>query len=170
MCDPLASAALGPTPVAIPIPLLRSVYREARRAFPGECCGWLSGPRASPGIVDRARPCTNAQERGQHPTRPDRTVETAYVLSTTDLLALNHSFDGDEPARVIYHSHPNGRAYFSATDREVALSPWSDGPAYPVQHLVVGIDARRVNAAALFAWSAAEKRFVEVARYAGEDS
>ena len=52
-------------------------------------------------------------------------------------MALSRSFDGESPARVIYHSHPNGQAYLSPTDREVATSPWGDGPAYPVQQLVI---------------------------------
>jgi proteasome lid subunit RPN8/RPN11 len=77
--------------------------------------------------------------------------------------------DGERPARVIYHSHPNGRAYLSATDREVATSPWGDGPAYPVQQLVVGIDGEAVREAALFAWSDQRGEFVEVARFPGMD-
>ena len=31
-------------PVAIPRELLEKTYREARKAFPYECCGWLTGP------------------------------------------------------------------------------------------------------------------------------
>ncbi|HIM49578.1 MAG TPA: hypothetical protein EYM32_11990 [Dehalococcoidia bacterium] len=73
------------------------------------------------------------------------------------------------PARIIFHSHPNGQAYFSPTDREVATSPWGDGPAYPVQQLVVGIDDRRVVEAALFAWSDDENGFVQIARFDGAD-
>jgi hypothetical protein len=38
-----------------------------------------------------------------------------------------------------------------------------------VQQLVVGIDARRVTEAALFAWSDADGGFVEVARFEGAD-
>ena len=75
----------------------------------------------------------------------------------------------DTPARIIYHSHPNGRAYLSDTDRTVATSPWGDGPAYPVQQLVVGIDAERVVEAALFDWSDEAGGFVELARYNGAD-
>jgi proteasome lid subunit RPN8/RPN11 len=82
-------------------------------------------------------------------------------------MALNRSFDGESPAVVIYHSHPNGQAYLSPTDREVATSPWGDGPAYPVQQLVIGIDGEKVNEAALFAWSDDEGGFVEIARYEG---
>ena len=153
-------------PIAIPRELLEQVYREARRCFPAECCGWLSGPRDG-GAAETIRPGVNMQEAGQHPTAADRTAETAYVLSGPDLLALNRGLDDAAPPLVIYHSHPNGRAYFSDTDRAVAASPWGDGPAYPVQQLVVGIDRQQVVEAALFAWSDAAGGFVEVARFAG---
>jgi proteasome lid subunit RPN8/RPN11 len=157
----------GDGAVSIPAALLDEVYREARRAYPHECCGWLSGERAAAGVSE-LRACANQQPGGQHPTEPGRGAETAYVIAGEDLLALARSLDGARPARVIYHSHPNGRAYLSATDREVATSPWGDGPAYPVQQLVVGIDERAVREAALYAWSEERGEFVEVARFPGE--
>jgi proteasome lid subunit RPN8/RPN11 len=153
-------------PYEIPDGILDAVFREARAAFPAECCGWLTGGRGER-TVTAIRPCANAQAAGDHPSVPGRTAETAYVIAGADLLALARSFDGEDPARVIYHSHPNGRAYFSATDREAATSPWGDGPAYPVQQLVVGIDAERVVELAIFAWSDAESGFVEIARQPG---
>lgn len=153
-------------PVAIPRALLEDVYREARRAFPLECCGWLAGPRAAH-AVSEMRSCANQQRGGQHPSQPGRGAETAYVIAGDDLLALVRGLDGDRPARVIYHSHPNGRAYLSDTDRQVATSPWGDGPAYPVQQLVVGVDQAAVREAALFAWSDAAGGFVEIARFDG---
>ena len=158
----------APTPLDIPAEVLAEVYREARRAFPFECCGWLAGPVGFSQAVDTVRGCENAQDSGTHPTKAERGAETAYVITGSDLLALNHSLDSETPAKVIFHSHPNGGAYFSPTDREVATSPWGDGPAYPVQQLVVGITETRVEAAALFAWSDEEEGFVEIARYAGE--
>ena len=155
-----------PTPLEIPPGILAEVYREARRAFPFECCGWLAGPADGSG-VDTVRSCENAQDSGTHPTQAARGAETAYVITGSDLLALNESLDGETPAKVIFHSHPNGRAYFSPTDREVASSPWGDGPAYPVQQLVVGITETQVEEAALFAWSDEEEGFVQIASYAG---
>ena len=153
-------------PLEIPESLLTSVYREARDAFPAECCGWLTGPVYGVG-VDAIRPAVNAQDDGGNPTVSDRTAERAYVLNAEDLLALNGSLDSDTPARIIYHSHPNGQAYFSETDRTVAASPWGDGPAYPVQQLVVGIDAEKVVEAALFGWDDEVGGFVELARFPG---
>jgi adenylyltransferase/sulfurtransferase len=158
----------GERPLEIPRQLLEAVYREARAAFPAECCGWLTGPTGGAG-VDAIRPCANAQAEGDHPTAADRTAETAYVIAGDDLLALSRSLDSAAPARIIYHSHPNGQAYLSAIDRDVATSPWGDGPAYPVQQLVVGIDARQVTEAALFAWSDDAASFVEIARFPGTE-
>ena len=131
-----------------------------------ECCGWLIGSSSHNQIV-AVRACVNAKTLGVHTAVPDRGAETAYEFTAQDTLDLARSFDTDAPAVVIYHSHPNGRAYFSATDRQVAKGPWGDGPSYPVQQLVVGIDASRVVEAALFAWSQEDNDFVEIARYKG---
>lgn len=153
-------------PISIPGDILLQVYRQARATFPHECCGWLVGPRDGD-AVSAVRQCDNAQEAGGHPTAAERGAETAYVFSASDLLDLNRTLDGDTPPRVIYHSHPNGRAYFSPTDQQVARDPWGDGPAYPVQQLVVGIDSERVVEAALFDWSDEANEFVEIARFPG---
>ncbi len=142
------------------------VYGHAREIFPAECCGWLAGPRDH-GAVDEMRRCDNAQSQGAHPSAEERGDDTAYVIAGADLLALNRELDSERPPLVIYHSHPNGRAYFSETDRRVATSPWGDGPTYAVQQLVVGIDGERVKEAALFAWSEPENGFVEIWRTPG---
>ncbi len=157
-----------PAPLEIPRSILEEVYQEARQAFPAECCGWLAGPTGDTS-VSVARKCINAQASGTHPTTPERGAETAYVFTGEDLMDLNRSLDTDQPARIIYHSHPNGQAYLSETDRGVATSPWDDGPAYPVQQLVVGIDDKRVVEAALFDWSDEENGFIEIARFEGGD-
>ena len=156
------------TPLEIPGDVLTQIFQESRKSFPAECCGWLSGPTGG-AAATTLRPCENAQAEGAHPTESTRNAETAYVISGKDLLELNRSLDSDVPALVIYHSHPNGGAYFSPTDREVATSPWGDGPAYPVQQLVVGITAERVVAAALFAWSDDARDFIEIATYQGAE-
>ncbi len=157
-----------PTPIAIERELLESVYREARKSYPAECCGWLSGPRNEES-ANQLRTCINAQEGGEHPTQSGRAADTAYVIAGDDLLALNRELDSEQPAKLIYHSHYNGRAYFSQTDHEVATSPWGDGPMYPVQQLVVGITSETVVEAALFAWSDKASAFVEIQRFEGAE-
>jgi [CysO sulfur-carrier protein]-S-L-cysteine hydrolase len=146
-------------PIAIPDALRAQIYAHARAAFPAECCGYLTGPAASP-TVDTAVACRNAQPDGGHPTHPHRGPDTGFVIAGAELLAFARSFDGPRPARVVYHSHPNGRAYFSDVDQDLAR-----GPAYPVQHLVVGVTARGVTEAAQLAWSPAGGAYVEVARW-----
>jgi proteasome lid subunit RPN8/RPN11 len=157
-----------PSAVRIPQELLREVYFHARESFPAECCGWLCGPRGN-SIADTVRRAHNAYAPGRHPTAGDRTTQDAYLIEGAELLELDRSFRSDYPAKVIYHSSPNGRAYFSRTDREVAIGPWGDRPIYPAQQLVVALDAVQVIEAKLFAWDGQEKRdFIEVAQYAGD--
>ena len=155
------------TPIAIPHELLKAIYAHAIAAFPEECCGYLIG--RSPAAVDGAVACRNAQADGEHPVAPARRADTGFVIAGAELFRFANSFDGDRPARIVYHSHTNGRAYLSAVDRELAA-----GPAYPVQHVVIGVapsaafDARMaaVTEVAQFAWSAADGDYVEVARWA----
>ena len=155
-------------PMDIPNGVLLAVYREARAAFPSECCGWLTGPADGDG-VDAIRPAENAQDADALIPIAGRTSERAYSFNFDDVRALDESFTSATPARIIYHSHPNGQAYFSETDREVATQPpgWGEGPVFPVQQLVVGIDAERVVEAALFGWDDDAGGFVELARYEG---
>ena len=153
------------TPVAIPSDVLAVVYRHAIAAFPDECCGYLVGARGD--AADAAVACRNAQTDGEHPIAPERGADTGFVIAGAELLAFAASFDTARPARVVYHSHTNGRAYFSAIDRQMAAGP--AGPAYPVQHLVIGVEDRAIREAAQFAWSDGARDFVEVARWAGED-
>jgi proteasome lid subunit RPN8/RPN11 len=86
------------------------------------------------------------------------------VIADAELLGFARGFDGPRPPRIVYHSHTNGRAYFSAVDQDLAR-----GPAYPVQHLVVGVTAHRVTEAAQLAWSAAAGAYVEIARWPVEE-
>ena len=141
---------------AIPIPAAAAaaIYAHARREYPAECCGYLAGDELA--VVE----CRNAQPDGLHPTEPDRGADTGFVIAGAELLAFARSFDSERPARVVYHSHTNGRAYFSSVDQTLA-----DGPAYPVQHLVVGVTADAVVEAAQFAWSADARAYVEIARW-----
>lgn len=150
------------TPIAIPPSVLEAIYAHAIAAFPDECCGYLVG--GAPGAVDAAVACRNAQADGGHPIAPERGADTGFVIDGAELLGFARSFDTARPARIVYHSHTHGRAYFSSVDRRMAAS--DAGPAYPVQHVVIGVVAGRVTEAAQFAWSEAARDFVEIARWA----
>ncbi|MBK9070288.1 MAG: Mov34/MPN/PAD-1 family protein [Myxococcales bacterium] len=137
--------------------LRAALYDAARAAYPNECCGWLT--------ATSLRPCHNAQATAAHPTTINRSAETAYVIDGDDLIAFASAFAGGDLPLAVYHSHPNGRAYFSPTDRACALDPWGDGPAYPVAHIVVGVAARGVTEVAVFAWCDEARDFVETDRW-----
>ena len=120
-----------------------AIYAHAREAFPHECCGYLAG--------DRVIRCTNVA--ASEPLVAGRGEETSFAIGGAELLAFAKSFDGPAPARVLYHSHTNGRAYISPLDR-------ANAGGYPVHHLVVGLTAEGVVEAALF-----DPGFVELARW-----
>jgi proteasome lid subunit RPN8/RPN11 len=145
------------TAIEIPPGLREQLYAHARAAFPDECCGYLVG---SAGTVDAIVSCRNAQLDGDHPTEPARGADTGFVIAGAELLAFARSFDTERPARIVYHSHTNGRAYLSTVDRALA-----NGPSYPVQHLVIAVTADGVTEAAQFAWSDEQRDHVEVARW-----
>lgn len=138
-------------PIAIPPALLARVYAHARAAFPAECCGYLRGGAT----LDEVVPCTNAQDAEGDPTRG---ADRGFVIAGRELFDFARSLDGERPARIVYHSHPNGRAYFSETDRRLALAA-----RYPVQHLVVGVTREAVTETAQFAIAGDE--VVELARW-----
>lgn len=146
-------------PIAIPDGVRDAIYRHARDAYPAECCGYLVGPARGDAVV-RSVPCRNAQGDGDHPIAPERGADTGFVIAGAELLAFARSFDSEAPARIVYHSHPNGRAYLSAIDRQLAA-----GPAYPVQHVVIGVTGDAITEVAQFAWSDGAGDYVEVARW-----
>ena len=162
----------GPVAVRPPHPVLdpdalAAIYAHARRDYPNECCGIAFGPKADARAA-RAQPCVNIQNdlHAADPVTHTRDARTAYNLGAGDLLKLGKSLRGDEPAKIIYHSHVDidgDGCYFSATDQAAALM---DGePSYPVEYLVVDVRADGVRGAAQFAWDAAAKAYVEIGRY-----
>jgi proteasome lid subunit RPN8/RPN11 len=161
-----------PAPPALPHPtvtpeVLAELYAHARREYPNECCGLVYGPRGLP-TATRAQPCVNIQNQlhAEDPGRNPRDARTAYNLDAPDLFRLQKSLRGDEPAKIVYHSHVDIQgdgAYFSDTDQAAAQM---DGePAYPVEYVVIDVRADGTRGAAQFAWDAARKAYVEVRRY-----
>ena len=162
---------MSATPVAPPHPVLTdealaAIYAHARREHPNECCGVVFGPKQQP-IAGRAVACVNIQDQlhAEDPAKHTRTARTAYNLGAGDLFKLQKSLRGDEPAKLIYHSHVDVGAYFSDTDQAAAVM---DGePSYPVEYVVIDVKANAVGGAAHFAWDATARRYVEIGRYPG---
>lgn len=143
---------------------LAVIYDHARREYPKECCGLVSGPRSEP-IADQARPCANIQDElhAEDPQTHTRDARTAYNLGAGDLFALQKSLRGDRPVKIVYHSHVEVGAYFSDTDQ--AAARFGDEPAYPVEYVVIDIRADGPHGCKQFAWDEGKKTYVEVAAY-----
>ncbi|MFF4343066.1 Mov34/MPN/PAD-1 family protein [Kitasatospora sp. NPDC001540] len=122
---------------------LAVIHQHAIEEFPREACGFIlaSGVRRARNVIDELH--------AADPDSYERTSATGYALGIEDAIFLDASFDTDDPVLVIYHSHPNGRAYFSEEDVRRALL---DGrPVYPgVLQLVVGVEGGSVREARLF--------------------
>ena len=142
--------------VAIARDVLAAIYAHAREGYPEEVCGFIVG-------ADEARRCENRQNalHAEDPATFPRDARTAYNLGPKDLFFLDRSQKSDRPVRVIYHSHVDVGAYFSAEDERAATA---DGELlYPVDYLVVDVRRDGVRGAKLFRFAGG--RFVEVGSY-----
>ena len=147
---------------------LAAIYAHARREHPNECCGIVYGPKAD-AIASRAVACVNIQNElhAEDPEKHTRDARTAYNLGAGDLFKLGKSLRGDEPAKIVYHSHVDvareDGAYFSDTDQ--AAATMEGEPTYPVEYVVVDVRRDGVRGAAQFAWDPDARRYVEIGRY-----
>jgi proteasome lid subunit RPN8/RPN11 len=137
---------------------LEIIYQHARREFPRECCGFVLGRGPQAEVVV----CDNQQDR-YHAIDPEtypRTSANAYMFGAKDVLALDRSLGSENPATIVYHSHPRVGAYFSAEDVRAALAA-----SWPVDYLVVDCQDDEIREAKLFRREG--ESFIEVERFAG---
>jgi adenylyltransferase/sulfurtransferase len=144
-------------PASLDPDTLRAIYAHATQCYPAECCGLVTdaGLRRSRNVMDE-----------MHALDPDafpRTSRTGFQLAAADQLFLARSMHSELPVRVVYHSHVDVGAYFSAADRAGATldgEPLHRG----LQHLVVDAQADGVRGARLYAHEGGD-RFREVSRF-----
>lgn len=140
-----------------------AIVAQAEREFPYECCGFIIGD----GSIEEVRPITNIQNRkhSEDPKSFPRGARTAFLMEPKEHLAVLNEIDRRKLAlRVVYHSHPDHDAYFSATDRAQACSFDPSEPDYPdTAYIVLSVKSGKFQRAAAFAWDAATKDFVETA-------
>ena len=88
-----------------------AIEKHARRTYPAECCGLLSG---SNGVITDIHPLRNDAEK----------PETRYSATPEDLFAAMRRIREEGQALLgVYHSHPRTAAYPSASDVEMAFYP-----------------------------------------------
>jgi proteasome lid subunit RPN8/RPN11 len=140
---------------------LEAIIAYAEREFPNECCGFIIGDAAS----EEVRPITNIQDRkhAEDPAAFPRDARTAFLMEPKEHLAVMNEVDRRKlDLRIVYHSHPDHDAYFSATDRAQACSFDFEYPDYPdTAYVVMSVRSAKFVRAAAFVWDPAKKEFVE---------
>ena len=141
---------------------LHEIFAHAEGAYPEEACGIVIGKHGEPktNVVRRCGNLAN-QYHQDDPIRYSRDAKTAYIRDPKDLLRIQSEADGKGFEFVlIYHSHPDHEAYFSETDRELAL--FDGEPVWPqLRYLVVSVKNGTVSYFKAFSWDSVEKQFRE---------
>ena len=99
--------------LALPASLQDQIAREARAAYPGECCGLIEGVR-----TQGAAQGDGFHAVALHPARNLATVLDRFDLDPTDHIAAAKAARSRDYALIgCYHSHPDGRAAPSQADQ-----------------------------------------------------
>ena len=145
---------------ALPPDRLAEIVRHAEAGYPEEVCGMVIGIPGAPDTF-RVRPIANIAntEPQSDPGGRRHTARTAYKMDPREQLQVLRELDTQgRDVVAFYHSHPDHEAYFSAMDREHALSggePIWPGPSY----LVVSVIGGRVRSAQWFTWDPDRREF-----------
>jgi proteasome lid subunit RPN8/RPN11 len=172
MRDPKSSWATGG--LSIDEGVLARVDEEARAAYgrDEESCGFLLGPVGDPLAVDGILPMENRANK-LHALDPASYPRTGRMYFDIDALAfakkVRSQAELGHPVKVLYHSHLDVGAYFSATDA-AAATMGGDEPPYDLAYLVTSVrgggggastERPHVDDRKLFVWDATTRVFVE---------
>ena len=142
--------------------LYNEMKQHALEAYPEECCGFiLYDPENDTEILRRVR--NVATERHQKdPVNFPRDGRDGYVMDERELLEIQRSLDDQTyELRAIYHSHPNGKAYFSKED-EARAKMW-DEPIYPeAVYIVLGTDGQSITGVTGHQWNEERLEYEDV--------
>ncbi len=110
----------------------------------------------------RVWPIRNIQDEKHRevPEKFPRTAKEAYWMDPAELLRAQKQMR-QNAARlfVIYHSHTNGEAYFSAEDERLALDEFGE-PLYPdVFYFVIPVKNSKASEGIFFKWNPEFKKF-----------
>jgi proteasome lid subunit RPN8/RPN11 len=151
--------------LVIPRAVLDRVSEEARLAYgrDEESCGFLVGPAADGLRIDGIVPMTN-RANALHRLDPESYPRTGRTYFDIDSMKfereITKGLQNARPVKVLYHSHLDVGAYFSATDAEVAKMGQGE-PPWDLAYLVTSVRAGEVDDRKLFVWDPATQGFVE---------
>jgi proteasome lid subunit RPN8/RPN11 len=99
--------------------VLDAIYEDAKACYPSEACGFVMGPADDPRRLDATVREDNEADK-YHALDPDTFPRTSATYFKINELRAARAFEkGDaegRPLKVIYHSHVDTGAYFSAED------------------------------------------------------
>jgi adenylyltransferase/sulfurtransferase len=148
---------------------IQQICEQAEAEYPNECCGVIM-TRGDERRIVRFRNVQDEMHR-LDPERFPRTARKAYYVGLEDHKRMDALVTVGFATTLIYHSHPDAGAYFSATDREQAAptpkggaGPRSAGrePVWPgVSYLVVSVMNGQAREFAVFRWDPTTADFAE---------
>jgi len=145
-------------------PLIDEVYAAVAPAYPSEGCGFVFEDETG---ALRVLPADNLA-KGRGAVDVDGGLRTAADWFEPDMRPWLRAERAGWTARVIFHSHPDVGAYFSKSDRAMALFTDDEGLIVErnpgLLHLVVSVRQGVADGAALFGFDEALRDFVELAR------
>jgi proteasome lid subunit RPN8/RPN11 len=106
-------------PLEIGRDVLDAIQAHALECYPSESCGFVSGPREQPGVLDATVREVNEADK-YHKLDPETFPRTSRTYFKINELRAARAFDAGDaagrPIKVIYHSHCDAGAYFSQED------------------------------------------------------
>ena len=154
---------------------LDAVEADALRGYAAgeEACGYLRGPAGDARCDEHVRLVnTAAKLHALDPAVYFRTAREFFSFNEKRFAdAVEASAREGRPVKVLYHSHLDAGAYFSATDAAVLSmgeppafeggpATVGPGPAWPLAFLVTSVVAGAVAGHGLFLWDAGAVAFV----------
>lgn len=145
--------------LALPRMLQARIEADARAAYPAECCGLIEGV-----LVEGAADSETVKALALHPARNIATRHDRFEIHPEDHFAALRAARANGHAIIgCYHSHPDGKAQPSETDR-------AGGGEENFIWLIAGLaQADGPIAFAAFRYSAAEFLPVDFLRPVGAD-
>jgi proteasome lid subunit RPN8/RPN11 len=125
--------------------VLAELHAHALEGYPSETCGFVSGPASDPTRLDGSERQANEADKfhALDPATFPRTSRTYFKIN--ELKAARAFDDGDgrgRPIKVIYHSHCDAGAYFSAEDAATFAS--DQQLMWPAAFIVVSVMAGKI--------------------------
>ncbi|MGD0679478.1 MAG: Mov34/MPN/PAD-1 family protein [Polyangiaceae bacterium] len=151
--------------LVVPREILAAVDDEARSHYARdeESCGFLIGPAVDARRIDGIVPMINRANR-LHELDPEQYPRTGRTYFDIDSMKFDGAIRRGEtegrPVKVLYHSHLDVGAYFSATDAEVAKMGQGE-PPWDLAYLVTSVRGGHVDDRKLFVWEPEGRSFVE---------